>query len=133
VASLARADNAVIVGDPKQLPPTSFFDRKKVGDEAEVDDDMEDLESFLDDCLSLNMPQAFLEWHYRSKHESLISFSNRTYYGNRMLTFPSYNDIETRIGFRLVDGLYERGKRTNTAEAEAIAEEVIARKKDPNR
>ncbi|MBR4880184.1 MAG: DUF4011 domain-containing protein, partial [Clostridia bacterium] len=73
VGALARGKNAVIVGDPKQMPPTSFFATNTV-DEDNLD--VEDLESILDDCLALNMPQTHLLWHYRSRHESLIAFSN---------------------------------------------------------
>ena len=54
--------------------------------------DTEDLESILDDCLALNMPQTHLLWHYRSRHESLIAFSNSCFYENKLYTFPSVND-----------------------------------------
>ena len=73
VGVLARGKNAVIVGDPKQMPPTSFFTGNTV-DEENLEH--EDLESILDDCLALNMPQSHLLWHYRSRHESLIAFSH---------------------------------------------------------
>ena len=84
VPSLARAKSAVIVGDPKQLSPTTFF--MALGqDEEEME--AEDLDSVLDDCLSLGMPQMHLLWHYRSKHESLIAFSNIMYYSGKLCTF----------------------------------------------
>ena len=69
VGALARGKNAVVVGDPKQMPPTSFFSVNAV-DEENLD--LEDLESILDDCLALGMPQTHLLWHYRSRHENLI-------------------------------------------------------------
>ena len=88
VGVLARGRNAVIVGDPNQMPPTSFF----AGNTIDEDNlDIEDLDSILDDCLALGMPQAHLHWHYRSRHESLIAFSNQEFYENSMLTFPSVN------------------------------------------
>ena len=85
VGVLARGENAVIVGDPKQMPPTSFFATNTV-DEDNLE--VEDLESILDDCLALNMPQSHLLWHYRSRHESLIAFSNSQFYENKLFTFP---------------------------------------------
>ena len=127
IGSLGRAKNAVIAGDSKQLPPTSFF-QKKI--ESDDDDDQIDVDSFLDDCLSLNMPETYLEWHYRSRHESLIAFSNRMFYDSKMLTFPSPNDLETRVGMRFVPGIYERGKRCNLVEAKAVVDEVYRRVMD---
>ncbi|HBP39159.1 MAG TPA: DNA helicase, partial [Clostridiales bacterium] len=62
--ALARGRHAVIVGDPRQLPPTSFFTINSV-DEDNLE--TEDLESVLDDCLALSMPQTHLLWHYRSR------------------------------------------------------------------
>ncbi|WP_164076561.1 hypothetical protein, partial [Stenotrophomonas maltophilia] len=77
----------VMVGDPKQLPPTSFFDR---AESTQDDVDVEaDLESILDECISANLPIRNLNWHYRSRHESLIAFSNQRYYESKLVTFPS--------------------------------------------
>jgi hypothetical protein len=90
--------------------------------------DMDDLESILDDCISLSMPTRYLGWHYRSKHESLIAFSNKNYYDNRLVTFPSADDMVSHVTWQHVEGFYDYGKtRTNRAEAEAIAAEVIRR------
>ena len=92
---------------------------------------MEDLDSILDDCLALGMPQAHLHWHYRSRHESLIAFSNREFYENSMLTFPSVNDREKRVSLVKVDGFFDRGKsRVNKGEAKAIVEEIKRRYED---
>lgn len=128
IGALGRAKACVVAGDNKQLPPTSFF-QKKIEDAD--DEDAIDVESFLDDCLSIRMPETYLEWHYRSRHESLIGFSNRMFYGNRMLTFPSPNDTATKVSFRKVDGVYSRTTRSNPAEAEAISAEVRRRVTDP--
>ncbi len=131
VGALARGRNAVIVGDPKQMPPTSFFVSSRT-DEDELE--TEDLESILDDCLALNMPATHLLWHYRSRHESLISFSNQRFYENRLFTFPSVNDREKKVRFIQIDGVFERGRnRQNRAEAEAIVQELSARCHDPER
>ncbi len=129
VGALARGENAVIVGDPKQMPPTAFFVNSTV-DEDNLE--AEDLESILDDCLALNMPQTHLLWHYRSRHESLIAFSNRTFYENKLFTFPSVNDRATMVSLVHVDGVFERGKlRQNRAEAEAVIQELKRRCHDP--
>ncbi len=130
VGALARAKSAVVVGDPKQLPPTSFFSSGYV-DEENLD--TEDLESVLDDCLALSMPEKHLNWHYRSKHESLIAFSNVMYYGNRLCTFPSPDALESKVRLTLVpDGVYDRGlTKRNKAEAEALVAEVVRRLSDP--
>lgn len=129
VGALARGKNAVIVGDPKQMPPTSFFAANTV-DEDNLD--VEDLESILDDCLALNMPQTHLLWHYRSRHESLIAFSNSQFYENKLYTFPSVNDRESKVSLALVDGIFDRGKtRQNRVEAEAVLVELTRRCHDP--
>ncbi len=128
VGVLARGKDAVIVGDPKQMPPTSFFATNTV-DEDNLD--IEDLESILDDCLALNMPQTHLLWHYRSRHESLIAFSNSHFYENKLFTFPSVNDREKRVSTVYVDGVFQRGKtRSNKEEAEAIVAEILRRYRD---
>ncbi len=125
VGVLARGKNAVIVGDPNQMPPTSFF----AGNTVDEDNlDIEDLDSILDDCLALGMPSAYLHWHYRSRHESLIAFSNQEFYENSMLTFPSVNDREKRVNLVKADGFFDRGKgRVNEGEAKAIVAEIKRR------
>lgn len=129
VGALARGENAVIVGDPKQMPPTSFFSSNAT-DEENLE--QEDLESILDDCLALNMPQSYLLWHYRSRHESLIVFSNRMFYENQLYTFPSARDQERMVRLVHVDGYFDRGKtRQNRGEAEAVVAELSRRAHDP--
>ncbi|MBA9076829.1 DUF3320 domain-containing protein [Rufibacter quisquiliarum] len=129
VGAIARGTNVIVVGDPKQMPPTSFFATNAVDDD---NIEMEDLESILDDCLALSMPSHHLLWHYRSKHESLIAFSNAKYYENKLLTFPSTDDINTKVQHVSVDGYYDKGKtRQNQAEAKAIVDEVIQRLSHP--
>ena len=128
IGALSRARSAVIVGDPKQMPPTSFFSVNTIDEENA---DIDDLESILDDCISLSMPTRYLGWHYRSKHESLITFSNRNFYDNRLATFPSADNKASQVTLQYVDGFYDYGKtRTNRAEADAIAAETIRRMKE---
>ena len=129
VPAIARAKSAIIVGDPRQMPPTSFFSGTVQEDEYP---ETEDLESVLDDCSALGIPEKHLIWHYRSKHESLIAFSNINYYSGMLCTFPSPDALASRVGFKYIEnGVYERGgSKCNRAEAEALVNEVIGRLKD---
>lgn len=128
VGAIARGNSLIVVGDPKQMPPTNFFSSNNI-DEDNLD--KEDLESILDDCLALSMPSNHLLWHYRSKHESLIAFSNSQYYENKLLTFPSPDDIKSKVTFQPVAGFYDKGKsRQNYAEADAVVREILARLSD---
>lgn len=121
VGAIARGKQLVCVGDPKQLPPTNFFNRVDEDDRGVGEDEVQDLESILDECLSLGLPKLGLDWHYRSRHESLITFSNATYYDNRLITFPSPVTEDTAVRLERVQGVYDRGgSRTNRAEAETI-------------
>ncbi len=133
VGAIARGRQAVIVGDPKQLPPTSFFQRVEDDDQDPEDDVVEDLESILDDCIGAGIPWLQLEWHYRSRHESLITFSNYYYYENRLLTFPSAALQGLGVSWcHVPDGVYDKGNtRTNRAEADAVVEEILRRLRDP--
>ena len=129
VGALARGENAIIVGDPKQMPPTSFFQSNTL-DEENLE--LEDLESILDDCLAINMPQTHLLWHYRSRHESLIAFSNSQFYENKLYTFPSVNDRAMKVQLVHVDGIFTRGKsRVNREEAAVIIDDLKHRCHDP--
>lgn len=136
IGAIGRANQVIVVGDSKQLPPTSFFE--KVTDEE--DDTQEeaqyrDLESILDECQVCHLPVHSLKWHYRSKHESLIAFSNGHYYCNELLTFPSAGNRIAGLGVVLrsvPNGFYDASKsRTNQGEAEALVAEIVTRLKDP--
>lgn len=128
VGAVSRGENMIVVGDPKQLPPTSFFSVQHTDEENY---DKEDLESVLDDCLALAMPQKHLLWHYRSRHESLIAFSNAKFYDNKLLTFPSPDDLMSKVTRVPVEGFYDKGKtKQNRAEAEAVVREIVRRLSD---
>ena len=130
VGCIARGENVIIVGDPKQLPPTTFFHTDMKDDEHY---ETEDLESILDDCLALGLPENHLSWHYRSNHESLIAFSNATFYENSLLTFPSPNEKKSKVTLRYVDGIYERGgSKCNKKEADELINEIINRLSTPS-
>lgn len=133
IGAIARGNQLIVVGDPKQLPPTSFFQRGH--DEEPDEDEIEDLESILDECLTARLHGIHLRWHYRSRHESLIAFSNRHYYDSGLYTFPTAAPAGDDLGvhFRLVkEGVYDRAKkRTNPAEARALVDDAVARMMRP--
>lgn len=129
IGALSRGENVIIAGDPKQLPPTSFFSASHIDEDNY---EKEDLESLLDDCLALSMPSEHLLWHYRSRHESLIAYSNAKYYDNKLYTFPSSDNRISKVTRIAVEGFYDRSNsRTNKAEAQAILDEIVRRLQDP--
>ncbi|PIE25582.1 MAG: hypothetical protein CSA62_00820 [Planctomycetota bacterium] len=137
VGALARGKAAVVVGDTKQLPPTMFFQRFDE-DLAPDDLDLEELESILDEFSAAGFQGLRLHWHYRSRHESLIAFSNYHYYDNRLHSFPSPVMQPERMGVSLVpveDGVYDRSRtRSNLKEAESLVADLVARlRKDGHR
>jgi hypothetical protein len=130
LGALLRGRRAVVVGDDRQLPPTTFFDA--LLEERDADDaeplDLGDLESVLDLFGARGAKQAWLAWHYRSRHESLIALSNQAFYGGRLRVFPSPDVGREDVGVVLrhvAAGVYDRGRsRTNPVEARAVAEAV---------
>jgi very-short-patch-repair endonuclease len=138
VGAIARGKQLVVVGDPKQLPPTSFFARSDNEDDAGMDGcengPVKDLESILDECMGAGLPTLRLEWHYRSRHESLITFSNQRYYDSRLITFPSPVTHDRGVRLEMVSGIYDRGAtRTNRAEADAIVKAIAEHFSDDER
>ncbi|MBG0809900.1 DUF3320 domain-containing protein [Methylosinus sp. H3A] len=129
IGAIARGNQAVIVGDPEQLPPTSVGERAAEGDDETAG--LPSQQSILDECLASNIPSLRLQWHYRSRHESLIAFSNAKYYRGDLITFPSPVTRDDAVRYVHVDGgVYERGgSKTNRKEAQAVVEEVVRRLK----
>jgi len=131
IGALARGRQVVVVGDSKQLPPTSFFQKAARDDEALDENDVVELESVLDEAVAKGLPQQILGWHYRSRHEALIDFSNRHYYEGRLNVFPAAAQRTEGLGIswhHVPDGVYLGGKeaRTNPREAEALVEHLVA-------
>lgn len=130
--ALLRARQAIVVGDLKQLPPTSFFE--KLAGDADTEDDEEqtiqDLESVLGLFESKGIRSRMLEWHYRSRHDSLIALSNQEFYEDKLVVFPSPEHGRESLGvvFRHhPETVYEPGpKRTNSKEAAIVADAVMA-------
>jgi len=134
LGSIARADQIIVVGDEKQLPPTAFFKKLTGEDDPENEDDgvtiqAKDAESILELCLAKGLASRMLSWHYRSKHQSLIAVSNREFYENKLFIVPSPYDAVAGMGLKfnlLKDAPYDRGgTRTNPNEAKAVAEAVL--------
>lgn len=129
IGSIARGKQVVIAGDPRQMPPTAFFNRAA---NAADDDTEEDMESILDECLGAGIPSHSLSWHYRSRHESLIAFSNHRYYDSSLITFPAAVTRQSAVAWRRVPGVYAKGLgRNNPLEAQALVDETVARLTDP--
>ena len=125
IGAMARGKQVIVVGDPQQMPPTNFFGGPSEGLEGEV----EDAESILVECLNVGLPKTYLNWHYRSRHESLISFSNHNYYEDELNSFPSVSD-SPRLGLRfhyVTNGVYGHGVNPN--EAQAVVDYVCQRVK----
>ncbi|MEO6330289.1 MAG: DUF3320 domain-containing protein [Ginsengibacter sp.] len=127
LGAILRAKQLIVVGDKKQLPPTNFFESITT-DKEDENNETADLESILGMCDSKACLSKMLRWHYRSLHESLISFSNNQFYENRLVIFPSPGS-KYRMGIvfhHLQNTFYDRGKtRTNAKEAEIVADAVI--------
>lgn len=125
IGAIARGKQAVIVGDSKQLPPTSFF-RTQGTDEEEEELVVETKESILDLAKGAFKAVRQLRWHYRSRHESLIAFSNDRYYDGSLVVFPSPVATSPHLGVKHVavdDGLCIDG--VNDLEAKAIVDAVV--------
>ena len=131
--AIIRGKQTIVVGDSKQLPPTSFFD-KHIGDDTNTEEDIEenltgDTESILGLFTAQNAPERMLRWHYRSRHESLITVSNIEFYSNKLQLFPSPDAAKEEVGLvyhYLKDTAYDRGgSRSNPKEAETVAKQIM--------
>jgi hypothetical protein len=148
IGAIGRAKAVIIVGDSKQMPPTSVAQVRT--DDGEDDDEIEegllgfDMESILDHCETARVPDIMLNWHYRSEDESLIAFSNKKYYDGKLNSFPSPSSDKSFKGlsFQYVEGGQffrpeNRGEAgagkegTNPAEIDAILKYLAKRLKDP--
>ena len=98
LGALARAEQAVIVGDTKQLPPTAFFERVAIDedDDEEERGTADDAESIMEIAQKHLRDASLLQWHYRSRHEALIAWSNTEFYDNELIVFPSAHGADPR-------------------------------------
>ena len=142
IGAIMRGKQAIIVGDTKQLPPTNFFAASLNDDDYDIDADNDDdysgaYESILDEAIAV-LPERGLRWHYRSKHEHLIAFSNLKIYNSSLITFPSTVETAPDFGVEYIyvaDGVYDRsGKRNNPIEANRVADLIFEHiRKHPDR
>ncbi|MBW3019385.1 hypothetical protein KY329_04345, partial [Candidatus Woesearchaeota archaeon] len=132
IGAIYRGKSVVVAGDNRQLPPTSFFQKSLLDDfdwDEVTENEVEVFDSILDECLGIGLPVKTLRWHYRSRHEDLIAFSNSHFYEGNLVTFPSAEANHHALGVKLFyaeDGLYDRGgRRDNLKEAEIITDLVF--------
>jgi hypothetical protein len=153
VGAIGRAKAVIVVGDSKQMPPTSVA-QVRVNDSEDEDEQVADgllgfdMESILDHCETALIPDIMLNWHYRSADESLIAFSNLKYYDGKLNSFPSPSKDKSLKGlsFEYVEGgQFQRKENkpfhkssdgdfaegTNKAEIDAILKHLAKRLKDP--
>ena len=130
IGALLRGRQVAVIGDSRQLPPTSFFDRVEAPETESDDLDAlpSDMESILNLCKT-RFPSRTLRWHYRSRHDSLIALSNQEFYDNLLYVYPSPKRKVDELGLKFVylpDTVYDRGKSSkNRGEARKVAEAVI--------
>ena len=135
IPAIYRAKQVVICGDPKQLPPTAFFEARVLDAVAEEEQEEEEEAAYIPEGQSVLetlegvLPSVFLRWHYRSKDERLIAFSNHYIYKGELITFPTPKvpGGDTGIEYRyLPNAVYERGgRRVNQAEVEEVCRQVL--------
>jgi very-short-patch-repair endonuclease len=128
--AILRGDSLIVVGDSKQLPPTNFFE--SVQEENEEEHAAANIESLLKKVESQvrEADRPMLRWHYRSRHESLIAFSNRHFYDNGLVAFPSPVTNAHVMGLSLRHvrkGVYRRGesRANNPIEAHQVVKTVM--------
>ncbi|MGL6299142.1 MAG: DUF4011 domain-containing protein, partial [Methanobacteriaceae archaeon] len=128
LGAFLRGKTGVVMGDTQQLPPTSFFDQmtdSEIGEEVATALDME---SILHLC-KLSFPVVMLKWHYRSRHESLIAVSNKEFYDNQLLIYPSPSSNTESLGLKFKynpNNGYDRGKSSsNRGEARDVVAEIF--------
>ena len=137
VGAVSRAKQIIVVGDGQQLPPTSFFERINNVDEEEADEQYayEDAESILNLAENVFKPSRRLLWHYRSRHENLIAFSNHEFYDDQLYVYPSPSNDFAELGINyhyLPDAVYSASK--NETEAAAVIDAVFKEmERKPNR
>jgi very-short-patch-repair endonuclease len=129
ISALMRAKNALIAGDTNQLPPTNFF--KGLSSDEDEDEDVTTTEESILELANIQFhPKHRLLWHYRSKHEDLIAFSNHYVYDSELVIFPSPNPTINGMGISLIEvnGTFQRG--VNPAEAQVMLDAIVQFMKD---
>jgi hypothetical protein len=131
INAVYRGVQLIVAGDNKQLPPTNFFERAiDAGEDVYDEEDLSEFESVLDLCRGSGILSTLpLQWHYRSRHEDLITYSNRAFYDSKLITYPSAKHSGEDVGLHFIhveDGIYGRGtSQDNPIEARRVAERVL--------
>lgn len=129
IGAIMRGKQLIITGDKKQLPPSSFFDKTEMGNSFDDDDDDEnDYESILEEISSVLNNEVWLRWHYRSRNEDLIAFSNNKFYDGNLITFPSNKERSKDNGVEYIpvhNAFYDSNHKRNINEAERVANLVF--------
>jgi very-short-patch-repair endonuclease len=132
--ALIRGKQVVVVGDTKQMPPTNFF-KKMSGDDDDADEDPTEnlatsVNSIMEIMLAKNARSKILQWHYRSKHQSLITVSNKNFYEDKLLIYPSTRVPGEMLGLKIHINDYKTHpyelKGINSKEAEMVARAVLS-------
>lgn len=123
IGPIARGNSLIVAGDPQQMPPSDYFTVTSSLEDESLDGEevmLSDAESLLDDCIAIDLPRIRLSFHYRSKHESLIQFSNRNFYGGDLFTFPSTDSLTSHVSFLHVESVTKK-KGSDISEEEINA------------
>ena len=130
IGAMLRGKKYIVMGDTKQLPPTNFFEKElDIGEDDDEEEGVADnIESILHLCKN-SFETKMLKWHYRSRHESLISVSNQEFYNNNLYVFPSPKKESNDLGLKFKydpNTIYARGDSSNNVkEAENVIEYVF--------
>ena len=129
ISTIARSNQSIIVGDPNQMPPSSWMQASLESESYDTGDetDADDAQSILDLAISAFPVQRMLKWHYRSQHESLIAFSNVNWYRENLVFFPSAVDKSNDLGihYKFVPEAVNNDSNRNKEEANKVVEFVI--------
>jgi superfamily I DNA and/or RNA helicase len=126
IPSIYRANSMVVVGDMKQMPPTNFFTQPDNSNEEDEDNGLTDLSPSILDLAAQIYPSEMLEWHYRSRSEALIAYSNRAFYGGRLIAVPNPHFITEgdAINFHIIPDAYSVKGNGNKTEAKAVVQRL---------
>ena len=125
--AIYRARQVIVIGDSKQMPPSNFFDS------SSYFEDEDDVKQSILDLATISFKMLRLKWHYRSRSEELIMFSNKNYYDNSLITIPQAKPHQEGFGIDFIylkNGRYDIFKRTNLEEAKLIKDLVFKHLKE---
>ncbi|WP_058306329.1 AAA domain-containing protein [Gracilibacillus massiliensis] len=119
IPSIYRGNKVVVAGDEQQLPPSSLFKGSVESDEDEEQEEFEESQSLLNLAKRI-LPSSLLEWHYRSKSEELINFSNHAFYHGHMQIAPNVNHLQDPAAIQWHESSGRWINQQNTVEAEDV-------------